>query len=110
MTLGSVTGLDMQTVTATLIDAPDGETITAGFSASGFEPSNPANTGITGLVFDNQDNPLEGVTIRIDGSNREAVADAEGVFTITEAPVGPVHLIVDGSTTTVEGEYPTLSY
>jgi len=110
MKLGSVTGLDRQTVLATLIDAADGEVITAGFSASGFVPSDPANTAITGLVFDNQDNPLEGVTIRVDGTTRQAIADAEGVFTILQAPVGPVHLIVDGSTALEPGEFPTLSY
>jgi hypothetical protein len=38
------------------------------------------------------------------------VSDASGIFSIEQAPVGPVHLIVDGSTTTAEGEFPTLSY
>ena len=110
LTLGGLEGLDKQTVLATLIDAPEGETITAGFSASGFVPADPAETTITGIVLDNQDTPLPNVTVRVDGTTRQAATDAQGLFTITEAPVGPVHLIVDGSTTTAEGEYPTLSY
>ncbi|MCP4983156.1 MAG: hypothetical protein GY935_21985, partial [Gammaproteobacteria bacterium] len=84
LTLGGITGLDRQTVKATLIDAPAGQNITAGFSASGFESGDPGDTTITGLVLNNQDQPLEGVTIRVDGSSRQAVADAAGIFTITE--------------------------
>ena len=50
------------------------------------------------------------MTIRVDGTTRQAIADQTGQFRITEAPVGPVHLIADGSTSTVEGEFPSLSY
>ena len=106
LTLGADVGLDVHGVTATLV----GTSLNAGFTASALQPADPGLTSITGLVFDNQDNPLVNVTIRIEGSNRQAVTDALGKFKITEAPVGPVHLIVDGSTTTSEGEWPTLSY
>ena len=108
--LGGLVGLDRQIVNVTLIDAPPGEIITAGFSASGFQPADPAATTISGVVYDNQDNPLEGVTVRVDGTTREANADAEGLFTISQVPVGPVHLVADGSTALAAGEYPTLSY
>jgi len=40
----------------------------------------------------------------------KGVADAQGQFSITNVPVGPVHLLADGSTSTVPGEWPTLSY
>jgi len=106
LTLGETVGLDVHRVSATLV----GTTLNAGFTASALQPADPGLTSITGLVLDNQDNPLPNVTIRIDGSNRQAVTDSQGQFKITEAPVGPVHLIVDGSTTTNEGEWPTLSY
>ncbi len=59
---------------------------------------------------DYQQTPIPGVTIRVDGTTRTAIANNEGQFTITEAPIGPVHLIADGSTATVPGEYPDLSY
>lgn len=114
LTLGGLEGLDQQVVRATLLDAPvvDGVTqiISAGFTASGLVAGEPAQTTISGVVLDNQDNPLPGVTIRVDGTTRQAIADAAGQFIITQAPVGPVHLVADGSTATVEGEYPALSY
>ena len=105
-TLGSETGLDRQRIAVSLL----GTAAVAGFTASGFVPDDPGKTRINGVVLDNQDQPLENVTLRIEGTTREAVTDAQGQFTITEAPVGPVHLLADGSTTTREGEWPTLSY
>ncbi len=108
--LGQLTGIDAQRITATLIDAPEGQTITAGFSATAFVPADPGATTITGVVLDNQETPIPNVTIRVEGSTREAVTNENGRFVITQAPVGPVHLIADGSTTTVEGEYPSLGY
>lgn len=108
--LGTLEGVDAQRVQVTLIDAPVGDPITAGFTATGFVPADPGLTAVSGVVLDNQDNPIPGVTIRIEGSVRQAVSNASGQFKITEAPVGAVHLIVDGSTATVEGEFPSLSY
>jgi hypothetical protein len=87
-----------------------GTSFKAGFTASALQPADPGLTSISGLVLDNQDNPLANVTVRVDGSNRQAVTNAQGQFKITQSPVGPVHLIVDGSTTTARGEWPTLSY
>lgn len=104
--LGTEEGLDAQNVTAALV----GTAASAGFTASGFMPGDPGQTKISGVVLDNQDKPVPGVTLRIDGVNRQAVANAQGQFTIDNVPVGPVHLIADGSTATVAGEWPTLSY
>src|SRR6185437_23877 len=39
-----------------------------------------------------------------------AQTDAKGQFTIFKAPVGFVKLLVDGSTATVPGTFPTLDY
>ena len=105
-TLGAEEGLDKQRISAILV----GTSVVAGFTASGFIPGDPGQTSITGLVLDNQDNPLPRVTIRVDDSTRQAVTDNQGQFKITEVPVGPVHLLVEGSTTTRTGEWPTLSY
>ncbi len=104
--LGTLEGLDAHRVTASLV----GTVATAGFTASGFMPGDPGQTRISGVVLDNQDKPVPGVTVRVDGSNRQAIANAQGQFTITSVPVGPVHLIADGSTASVPGEWPTLSY
>ena len=54
--------------------------------------------------------PSPGVTVRVDDTSRQAKSDAEGRFEITEVPVGPVHLVADGTTATVQGEYPSLAY
>lgn len=108
--LGGVTGLDKQRVKATLLDYLGIQELTAMFTASGFQSGAPGDTSISGTVLDNQDNPLPGVTILVDGTTRNAVSDEQGLFTIENVPVGPVHLIVDGSTTSAEGEYPSLSY
>ncbi|WP_197427682.1 carboxypeptidase regulatory-like domain-containing protein [Alteromonas sp. Mac1] len=110
LTLGQLHGLDAQRVNVTLIDAPEGETLTAGFLASGFEAADPADTTISGVVLSNQDEPLEGVTVRVDGTTRESKTDGQGRFEIDSVPVGPVHLIADGSTVKGTGEYPALSY
>jgi RHS repeat-associated protein len=111
--LGGETGLDRQRVKAMLLN-PDfdfAETIpTAGFTASGFVAGDPGDTTISGVVQDNYGAPLPGTIITVEGTTRQGIADAEGQFVITEAPVGPVHLLVDGSTTTATGDYPTLSY
>ena len=113
--LGHLEGMDAQRVLATLIDAApneDGSTavISAGFSATAFVPADPGLTSVSGLVLDNQDNPIPGVTVHAEGSNRQAVTDALGHFKIEQAPIGPIHLIADGSTATIEGEFPSLSY
>lgn len=104
--LGDLVGLDVHRITATIPDTP----YSSSFSASAFEMGDPGQTSIKGTVLDNQDAPLPNVTISVEGSNRVTTTNEQGQFTITEAPVGPVHLFVDGSTTTAEGEWPTLSF
>jgi hypothetical protein len=106
LTLGSTLGLDVQRVSAVLV----GTQLSAGFTASALQSGPPGATAISGVVLDNQDHPLPNVTMRVEGTTRQAVTDDQGRFRITEAPVGPVHLIADGSTTTVPGEWPTLPY
>ncbi|MCF6212373.1 MAG: carboxypeptidase-like regulatory domain-containing protein, partial [Gammaproteobacteria bacterium] len=104
--LGDEAGLDVQRVMATLV----GTEASAGFTASGLIIGDPGQTRITGVVLDNQDTPVPGVTVRVEGTTREAITDEQGQFEISEVPVGPVHLLADGSTATVGGEWPTLSY
>ncbi|MCM2679178.1 carboxypeptidase-like regulatory domain-containing protein [Echinimonas agarilytica] len=110
LTLGELEGLDAQKVEAILIDSPIGVQLLAGFSATAFAAADAGNTSVSGVVLDNQDTPLPNVTVRIEDTDRLALTDSQGRFVIEQAPVGPVHIIVDGSTTTVRGEFPTLSY
>ncbi|WP_347986708.1 carboxypeptidase-like regulatory domain-containing protein [Methylomonas sp. AM2-LC] len=104
-TLGKETSLDGQHVTATLV----GTNLYAGFTESALAIGATGKTTISGVVLDNQNSPLPSVTVRVDGTSSEALTDAQGQFTITDAPVGAVRLIADGSTTTVTGEWPTLA-
>jgi hypothetical protein len=83
---------------------------TAAFRASGRLPGLPAATSITGVVLDNTQIPLAGVSVRIDGTNVLVQTDAQGQFRIQPAPVGYVKLFIDGSTAERAGTWPTLEY
>lgn len=106
LTLGAEEGLDVHRVTATLV----GTELYAGFTASALKTGAAGQTTITGVILDNQDTPLPNVTIRVDGTTREAQSNVQGQFKITEAPVGSVRLIADSSTITSEGEWSTLAF
>jgi hypothetical protein len=96
------------------------QSFAASFSASGRAPGNPADTLISGVVLDNSNAPIPGVTVRALLTNvlhsnlgaaqtaPSAVTDAQGQFSIAAAPVGFVKLLVDG--TTAQGNYPSLEY
>jgi len=92
------------------------------FSASGLAPGNPANTSISGVVLDNSNNPIKGVTMRLyltnQGSNNNlpmqigtpVQTNAAGMFLISPVPVGYFKLMADGSTAVSSSSYPTLEY
>jgi Glucodextranase, domain B len=92
------------------------------FTASGRSAGPPPKTVISGLVLDNSNQPIPGVTIRavltnLLNSNSGSVpaaatvqTNAQGQFSIGPAPVGFVKLLVDGSTAQKAGTYPTLDY
>ncbi len=95
----------------------------ATFMASGLVAGNPAQTSVTGVVLTNSSVPIPGVTMRLLGLQQgtngnvpvEVVppvqTDAQGQFTITQAPVGVFKLMADGTTATVPGkQYPTLEF
>jgi hypothetical protein len=119
LTLGSQDGIENNVVEATFsgnVGFP------AAFTASGRIPGDPAATRITGVVLDNSNAPVPGVTIRAFLNNAAAQAslglppniavqaDAQGQFTIQPAPVGFVKLIADGSTAQRPGKWPNLEY
>ncbi len=119
LTLGFQEGTSNNLVTA---DFPNDTAFPATFAASGRGPGNPANTTITGLVLDNSNQPVPGVTVRAVQTNVatssstgvQAAATVQtnstGQFSISPAPVGLVKLLVDGATATVPGAFPTLDY
>ena len=119
LTLGLQEGNANNLVEATF---PSNTSFPASFTASGRAPGNPSNTTISGVVLDNSNVPIPGVTIRavltnILNSNSSIIqsvaaiqTNAQGQFTIPQAPVGFVKLLVDGSTAQRPGTYPTLDY
>lgn len=119
LTLGAQQGNANNLVEA---DFPLNLSFPASFTASGRAAGDPQNTTISGVVLDNSNVPIPGVTIRAVLTNHlyaslasvQAAAavetDAQGQFTITQAPVGFVKLMVDGSTAQRPGTYPTLEY
>ena len=119
LTLGLQEGNANNIVAATF---PANDGLPAGFTASGRVAGDPAATTISGLVLDNNNIPIAGVTVRAVltsalNNNRSVIAslaavqtDATGQFAIPGAPVGHVKLLVDGLTAQREGVYPALEY
>jgi len=82
----------------------------AAFQSFGKVAGAPEQTSISGVILDNTDLAVPGVSVRIEGTSLVAQANAQGQFTIPQAPVGYVKLIVDGSTALRPGTWPTLEY
>ena len=119
LTLGQQEGNANNVVEATF---PDNQGFPAAFTASGRAPGDPAQTTISGVVLDNSNQPIPGVTMRavltnVLNANGNAVqsvpavqTNLQGQFTIPQAPVGFVKLLADGSTAQIPGVYPSLEY
>jgi glucodextranase-like protein len=119
LTLGPNPGINNNLVEANFV----GNTgFPSTFSATGLAPG-PANlTSISGVVLDNSDNAIPGVTMRLfqvnqgnNGNVPQQVAapvqtDVLGHFTIKPAPVGVFKLMADGGTAQRPGSWPTLEY
>jgi len=116
LTLGPQQGVNNNVVTVDVAGLPP-EASAATFVASGRIPGIAADTSVSGVVLDNQDQPVPGATVHVEligqgsaGAPPEVVTDDEGRFSIPNAPVGPVRLIVDGSTTPLPGRWPELEF
>ena len=105
-TLGPGAGQDNNSVTANV----DGSSFTATFTASGRVAGAASATAISGVVLDNVDKPIPGVSVRVDGTSLVTQTDAQGQFRISGAPVGYVRLFIDGSTAQRTGTWPTLEF
>ena len=92
------------------------------FSASALTPGPVQNTTITGVVQDNSNQPIPNVTIRLfqlaqGATNGQPMqigtpvtTDLQGFFRMTNAPVGTMKLMADGSTALPNGAWPTIEY
>lgn len=107
LVLGPADGLDNNRVTANF---PGNPGPAATFVATGLTPGPPANTAVSGVVLDNTDQPIEGVTLSISGTALTTTSNAQGQFRLQGVPVGHVQFTANGSTTTRPGAWPTLEY
>jgi hypothetical protein len=108
-TLGPDAGSNNNIVVANIPGNTEGP---ATFRASAEVPGLAYNTTVSGVVLTNEDVPMPNVWAYIKGTNplRQAFTDAEGNFTITQVPVGSVHLHITGATTPLPGVWPDLEY
>ena len=67
------------------------------FVASGVAPGPVADTTFSGIVLDNNDEPLQNARAIIAGVDREALTDEGGQFIITMVPPGSQRLFIDAS-------------
>jgi hypothetical protein len=119
LTLGTQPGNDNNVVQASF---PGNSGAPAIFSATAKAPGNPANTSISGVVLDNSNNPIAGVTMRLFLTNQASnnnlplqigtpvPTNAKGAFVIPQVPVGFFKLMADGTTAPGPKSYPTLEY
>ncbi|MBL8229538.1 MAG: hypothetical protein JNL98_13700 [Bryobacterales bacterium] len=119
LTLGPEAGVENNRVTANFAGNPGRA---AAFSASGRVAGDAAQTRISGVVLDNSNQPIPGVTMRLfqpynATANNTPVpvgvpvaTNAQGQFLIQPAPVGRYKLMADGGTALRPGPWPTLEY
>ncbi len=95
LTVGLEEGFDNNVVEATF---PNNPGAAAAFLASGKIAGDPDATTISGVVLDNSNNPVAGVTLHVEDTGLTTLSDAQGQFKLQSVPVGRILLIADGST------------
>ncbi len=112
LTLGPEEGFDNNVVDATF-QIEGNPSPPATFAASGRASMDSDNTRISGVVVDNTDTPLAGVTmlIHVNATDTiETVTDDQGQFTLFGVPVGNVMLVADPRTIEDGQDWPELHY
>ncbi len=119
LTLGEEAGFDNNIVEATYAGNAGTRAV---FNATAKTPGREADTKITGVVLDNSNQPLAGVTVRLyraylaSNSNvplamvTPVTTDEHGQFVIENAPVGAFKLVADGSTFPGPNAYPPVEF
>ncbi|HYK05317.1 MAG TPA: hypothetical protein VE974_26440 [Thermoanaerobaculia bacterium] len=94
----------------------------AAFAATAKVPGDASQTRISGVVLDNSNAPLAGVTMRLyqaylgSASNlpqavaTPVVSNEQGQFTMTGVPIGAYKLVADGTTIPGDDRYPPLEF
>ncbi|MGB0386948.1 MAG: hypothetical protein ACPGWR_19205 [Ardenticatenaceae bacterium] len=109
LTLGDEAGPDNNVVEARFAGY-SGLPVT--FVASSVVAGDPSKTTISGVVLDNTDKPIEGITVGLKEENLTAQTDAQGQFKIEgeDVPVGNVHLIVNPDSAQHDDSRPALEF
>lgn len=107
LTLGPDEEFDNNIIEATF---PNNPGASATFTASGKVAGNPADTKISGVVLDNSNNPIQGVTLHVEGTLLTTQSNAQGQFVLQPAPAGKVLLTADGSTVPLRNGLPYYRY
>lgn len=108
LTLGAELGNGAHQVIADLIDGPEAEA--AVFNATARVAGMEEDTILSGVVLNAGNQPMPNVTAHIEGTTLTAFTDDEGQFEIENCPVGAIRLLVDGSTTSLEGAWPEVEF
>jgi hypothetical protein len=96
-------------VVEAVVDGLEGSPVAA-FTSYGWAAGDSSQTAVRGIVLDNSNQPVPGVTLRILDTEITARTDAKGLFRIQPAPVGTIRLVVDGSTAERPGSWPDLEF
>jgi hypothetical protein len=94
LTLGPDEGFDNNVVEAGFSESAGSAT----FTASGKKPGRSEDTKISGVVLDNSNNPIQGVTLHVEGTTLTTQSNEQGQFVLQPAPVGHIKLMADGAT------------
>ncbi len=107
-TLDPAEGISNNGVQATIVGLAASPAAT--FALSGRAAGDPAATTVSGVVLDNEQQPVPGVTVSVLGTTLNIRTDSVGRFQLQAVPPGTITLIVDGSTTQRPGAWPELEY
>jgi hypothetical protein len=107
-TLGLEEGINNTVIDAHILSGPT--VYPATFVASAKAAGDPALTSVSGVVLDNTNDPIEGVTVAIPGTALTTQSDTQGQFTLPGAPVGHIPLQADGTTANRPGTWPALDF
>jgi hypothetical protein len=107
-TMGLIPGQCLITAT---VDQTGATSLATAFTVTSLAASNQP-TGFSGIVLNDRNQPLAGVTLSIGRTPLTVTADAQGKFTFdANVPAGKIDLFVDGRTATGLSEiYPALHF
>ncbi|MBK9578715.1 MAG: hypothetical protein IPO40_16710 [Fibrobacteres bacterium] len=106
-TLGSTEGIENNRVEASFAENVG---LPAVFQASSLVPGGLDSTRVSGLVLDNQNQPIPGATLILDELGVRATSDSNGVFRMVTPAAGIHHLTAVGSTSTRPGKWVSLHF